>query len=197
MNIEEFSKIFYKTAQEADIKIDESQVEKFYKYMNLLIEWNEKINLTAITNPKEIIVKHFIDSILIGKCIKNGSTIIDVGTGAVFKETALVHHPLFFKLLHGLVCLHGKLVEHDILIHQLKHTLFKCLHQLRRNIAIVGKLAKIAVGQGVHDSHILAGGHIKKSSFHQKNQAPPVCTPAIYIICVDKLYLPVTAGSFK
>ena len=84
MNIEEFSKIFYKTAQEADIKIDESQVEKFYKYMNLLIEWNEKINLTAITNPKEIIVKHFIDSILIGKCIKNGSTIIDVGTGAGF-----------------------------------------------------------------------------------------------------------------
>ena len=52
--------------------------------MNLLIEWNEKINLTAIIEPKEIILKHFIDSLTILKYIKNNETIIDVGTGAGF-----------------------------------------------------------------------------------------------------------------
>ena len=84
MNIEEFSNEFYKQAQNVNITVDKNQLEKFYKYMNLLIDWNEKVNLTAITDPKEIIIKHFIDSILIGNSIKDESSIIDVGTGAGF-----------------------------------------------------------------------------------------------------------------
>jgi 16S rRNA (guanine527-N7)-methyltransferase len=52
--------------------------------MNLLIEWNDKINLTAITEPKEVIIKHFIDSLTIADKIENNSKIIDVGTGAGF-----------------------------------------------------------------------------------------------------------------
>ena len=60
------------------------QISKFYKYMNMLIEWNEKINLTAITDEEEIIAKHFIDSLTILKYIKDDYTMIDVGTGAGF-----------------------------------------------------------------------------------------------------------------
>lgn len=60
------------------------QTEQFFEYMNLLIEWNEKINLTAITDPEEIILKHFIDSITILKDIPDNSKIVDVGTGAGF-----------------------------------------------------------------------------------------------------------------
>ena len=60
------------------------QLEKFYKYMNLLIEWNEKMNLTAITEPNDIILKHFIDSITINKYIENSVKVVDVGTGAGF-----------------------------------------------------------------------------------------------------------------
>ena len=52
--------------------------------MQLLIEWNEEINLTAITEPKEVIIKHFIDSLSIWGEIKDNSKIIDVGTGAGF-----------------------------------------------------------------------------------------------------------------
>ncbi len=52
--------------------------------MELLLEWNEKINLTAITDPKEIILKHFIDSITISKQIKENAKVVDVGTGAGF-----------------------------------------------------------------------------------------------------------------
>lgn len=84
MNIEEFSNEFVKQAERMNIEINDSKIKKFYEYMNLLIEWNDKINLTAITEPKEVIVKHFIDSILAAKYIKDGSSIIDVGTGAGF-----------------------------------------------------------------------------------------------------------------
>lgn len=60
------------------------QLEQFFEYMELLIEWNEKMNLTAITDPEEIILKHFIDSITILNEIPNDSKIVDVGTGAGF-----------------------------------------------------------------------------------------------------------------
>ena len=66
------------------VRFSVEQMEQFYKYMNLLIEWNEKMNLTAIIEPSEIILKHFIDSITILKDIKDGSTLVDVGTGAGF-----------------------------------------------------------------------------------------------------------------
>ena len=53
------------------VRFSVEQIDKFYKYMNLLIEWNEKMNLTAIIEPSEIILKHFIDSITILKEIKD------------------------------------------------------------------------------------------------------------------------------
>ena len=52
--------------------------------MKLLLEWNEKINLTAITEQNDIILKHFIDSITINKYIEQSNSIIDIGTGAGF-----------------------------------------------------------------------------------------------------------------
>jgi len=50
----------------------------------LLLEWNEKINLTAITDPHEIMVKHFADSLSLAPFLQEGKTLIDVGTGAGF-----------------------------------------------------------------------------------------------------------------
>ena len=84
MEFEEFSDLMNKYSNEINIAFNEKQLEQFYKYMNLLIEWNEKINLTAIIEPNEIIIKHFIDSITINKYIKEGSTLVDIGTGAGF-----------------------------------------------------------------------------------------------------------------
>ena len=84
MEIEEFSKLISSYEKEISIEFSNIQIEKFYKYMNLLIEWNEKINLTAITEPKEIIIKHFIDSLTVLKDIKGKNTLVDVGTGAGF-----------------------------------------------------------------------------------------------------------------
>ena len=81
---QDFSKIMQEYAKEINILLEEKQIEQFYSYMELLIEWNEKINLTAIIEPEEIILKHFIDSITISKYINKNAKLIDIGTGAGF-----------------------------------------------------------------------------------------------------------------
>ncbi len=84
MDKEEFKNIFNEYAKEINVELNDNKIDKFYKYMNLLLEWNEKINLTAITDYKEIILKHFIDSLTIEKYIKKNSYLVDIGTGAGF-----------------------------------------------------------------------------------------------------------------
>ena len=82
MEYENFRKEFIKYNKL--FAIPENEIEKFYQYMKLLLEWNEKINLTAITDESEIIRKHFIDSLTISKLIKEDTNVVDVGTGAGF-----------------------------------------------------------------------------------------------------------------
>lgn len=70
----------------AEINIIDESFKKFEQYYNQLVEWNEKINLTAITKPDEVAVKHFEDSLSVLKYvdIKENAKIIDIGTGAGF-----------------------------------------------------------------------------------------------------------------
>lgn len=84
MEFNEFSDKLINLANKIDVKLNNIQVEKFYKYMNLLIEWNKMMNLTAITEPNEVILKHFIDSLSINKYVGDFENIIDIGTGAGF-----------------------------------------------------------------------------------------------------------------
>lgn len=72
--------------KELEIEVNEEQIEKFRKYKELLKEWNEKINITAIKDDKEIDIKHFLDSLTVLKTgyIKDGQKIIDIGTGGGF-----------------------------------------------------------------------------------------------------------------
>ena len=71
-------------AEKIGVSLDEIMLEQFYDYKSLVIEWNEKINLTAITDDFQFIVKHFVDSLTINKYIEKDKTIIDIGTGAGF-----------------------------------------------------------------------------------------------------------------
>ena len=84
MNIDVFKELMCSYGEQIDIEFDDKQLNQFYEYMNLLLEWNEKINLTAITAPEEIILKHFIDSLTINRYIEQNRSIADVGTGAGF-----------------------------------------------------------------------------------------------------------------
>jgi len=69
-----------------NIEFNEDKYSKFIKYKELIKEWNEKVNLTAIVEDSEIIKKHFVDSIKVFKFekLKNASRIIDIGTGGGF-----------------------------------------------------------------------------------------------------------------
>ena len=89
MEKKRFEEEMSKKSKILGVRFSVEQIEQFYKYMNLLIEWNEKMNLTAITEPKEIILKHFIDSITILKYIDDNSKLVDVGTGAGFPGVPL------------------------------------------------------------------------------------------------------------
>ena len=84
MDKETFCEKLIDQANKMEILLNEEQQTKFYKYMELIIDWNKKINLTAITEPWEVINKHFIDSISILKQIESKDKVVDIGTGAGF-----------------------------------------------------------------------------------------------------------------
>ena len=72
-------------ASAAQVELTDEQLDKFEKYYEYLIEKNKVMNLTAITDEREVVYKHFVDSIaLIPKMDFKEKKIIDVGTGAGF-----------------------------------------------------------------------------------------------------------------
>ena len=88
------------------ISLSEAQLELFDSYARILVEWNEKINLTSIVEPEEIAVKHFLDSLLLLNAVNlpQNCSFIDVGTGAGFPAVpcAIVRPDLRITLLDSL-----------------------------------------------------------------------------------------------
>ncbi len=76
---------------EFGLELDKTAIDRLNLYGNLLLEWNEKINLTAITEPVDVLYKHFYDSLLFFKAVNvpKNAKIIDVGTGAGFPGMVL------------------------------------------------------------------------------------------------------------
>lgn len=81
-----FAEILKKAAEEYGISLSETQLQQFDRYQELLVEWNQKMNLTALTEPKDVAIKHMIDSVSVydEKWFSEGMSVIDVGTGAGF-----------------------------------------------------------------------------------------------------------------
>ena len=75
-----------KYASQINVLLDDKAVEQFSDYMNKVLDWNEKINLTSITDQDEFVIKHFCDSLSVFSAvnIKKGAKVIDIGTGAGF-----------------------------------------------------------------------------------------------------------------
>jgi 16S rRNA (guanine527-N7)-methyltransferase len=76
--------IIYEGAKDLDIQIDKREIENFAIHAFELMKWNQKTNLTAITDPFEIAVKHFLDSIVPVKMIPPNASLLDIGSGGGF-----------------------------------------------------------------------------------------------------------------
>ena len=82
---------FIAETRKLGINLTEEQLNKLDQFYNLLIEWNEKINLTRITTKEDVYLKHFYDSLTLAKVIdlSTKETLCDVGTGAGFPGIVL------------------------------------------------------------------------------------------------------------
>ena len=76
--------LIYEGAKNLDIQIDKRKIEKFAIHAVELMKWNQKTNLTAITDPFEVAVKHFLDSIVPVKIIPSNASLLDIGSGGGF-----------------------------------------------------------------------------------------------------------------
>jgi len=83
--------IIYDGSKALGITLTKEEVELYFRYLEILLEWNEKFNLTAIVKPEEVLKKHFLDSIAPLPLIieRKPSSVIDVGTGAGFPGVPL------------------------------------------------------------------------------------------------------------
>ena len=133
MEYKEFEKMFHEELLKNNIR-GVTNEEKFFKYMKLLLEWNEKINLTAIKDEKEFVIKHFVDSLTINKYIKDEDNLIDVGTGAGFPGLPI-------KLFHkeqNITLLDSVRKKVDVLqdiVEKLELKNVKCVHSRAEDFA--------------------------------------------------------------
>ena len=85
---EEFDTLMSQGAEELSVDLSGSQMDKFYRYYELLTEWNKVMNLTAITELHEVVTKHFLDSLSLVKAVSADALaeaeLLDLGTGAGF-----------------------------------------------------------------------------------------------------------------
>ena len=97
---------FNKLLKEIDITLSDRQLEQFDIYFKFLVEYNNYVNLTAITEEEDVYIKHFYDSILVGKVfdLVKTKTICDVGSGASFPSIPLkiVYPNLEVTIVDGL-----------------------------------------------------------------------------------------------
>lgn len=187
-------------AQKIDIELSDEQLEQFQIYFDYLIEMNKVMNLTAITEMKEVVIKHFIDSISILKyySFHEVKKVIDVGTGAGFPGIPLaimlpeVEFTLMDSLnkrikflnqviekcgLENVSCIHSRAEElgRDNL-HREKYDI--CVSRAVANLSILLEycipFVKIS-GRFISYKSILAEDELSKSSSAQKELGCSLC----------------------
>ncbi len=134
MNLEEFQKIFEEECQKNQIQYDAKKAELLYQYMKLILEWNEKINVTAIKEEQEFIVKHYVDSLSISNYVRDAKRILDIGTGGGFPGIPLkiYHLDKEFTLIDSV---NKKITVINDVIEQLKLSGIEALHVRAEDLA--------------------------------------------------------------
>ena len=146
---------FIESLKELNIEVTEEKLSKLNRYYELLIEWNEKINLTAITEKKDVYLKHFYDSLTLNKIIdlNNISTFADVGTGAGFPGIVI---KIFFPDIHiTLIDSLGKRIEFlKLVINELKLDKIEVIASRAEELKLREKY-EVVTARAVANLHIL------------------------------------------
>ncbi len=126
---------FIKEVKKLGINLTDKQLSQLEKYYNLLIEWNNKINLTRIVEKEDVYLKHFYDSLTISKVIdlNNSGSLCDIGTGAGFPGIVLkiVYPNLKVSLVDSL---NKRIVFLNEVIKELELTDIVAIHERAENI---------------------------------------------------------------
>lgn len=146
MNELEFQNIL----KEKGIEVSEHQLQQFQKYYEILVEWNEKMNLTAITDKEDVYLKHFYDSLTLSKVydLSKANNLCDIGTGAGFPGLILkIFYPnLEITLVDSLL----KRVNYlNKLIEKLQLTGIKAYHIRAEDLIRDGKKFDIVTARAV------------------------------------------------
>ena len=155
------------------MNISKEQEELFEKYYDLLIKWNSKINLTAITEKDEVWLKHFKDSLSLDRILDldNVETVIDVGTGAGFPGIPLkiVHPHLKLTLIDSLdkrirflnTVIDELSLENVITIHGRAEDLAQMdMHREKYDLCVSRAVAALPVLTELCIPFVSIGGHI-------------------------------------
>ena len=131
----EFREKLINKFSEYNVSLNETQVLQFEQYYNLLIEWNNKFNLTAITDEDEVIEKHFLDSVLPQALLGENAKVIDIGAGAGFPSIPLkiMRPDLSFILIDSV---NKKVTFINEVISQLKLTNTTAIHTRIEDLAV-------------------------------------------------------------
>lgn len=125
----EFKQYMTKAATDYGIDLTELQINQLDKYFEMLVEWNKVMNLTAITEPKEVAIKHMIDSLSAwsDERLQGAKSIIDVGTGAGFPGIPLKIYKPELKLTL-LDSLNKRIKFLQAVVDELGLTDVQCIH---------------------------------------------------------------------
>lgn len=139
------------------VDLNSDKLNMYKKYMDLVLDWNNKINLTAIKDEDEFILKHFIDSLTVKDLIDDNSKVIDVGTGAGFPGIPLkiYNDSLDITLLDSL----NKRVKFlDLVIEELSLNSIDTIHGRAEDIAHLNNYREkydVAISRAVAQLNVL------------------------------------------
>ena len=132
MDKDKFIELLRQTSQEVGVSLTQSQLELFWLYLQELLEWNKRFNLTGIKDPADIIIKHFVDSLTPLPYLERSGRLLDIGSGAGFpgiplkiaapqlqvhivdarrKKTSFLKHLIRTLELRGVTAFHGRAEE--------------------------------------------------------------------------------------
>lgn len=154
------SNILINGARELNIELNEKNIECFKIYKEMLIEWNQKINITTITNDEEVDIKHFLDSLtsLTTNLFSGNKKVIDIGTGGGFPGLPLkiINKELDMTLLDSL---NKRIIFLNEVINKLDLKGIRAIHGRAEELSIKSDYREkfdIAISRAVASLNILS-----------------------------------------